>query len=533
MKICEHFIINRLFISFSNSLTIIKLTKENLFLEKGVLSMDDLNYNGLNNYDESNEEIKVNSTEELQEKVNGTEGLNEDTGINNADNGYYKDTISGIQYTQNSEDTYSDDKKGETVNKDLSSSPYYTESCKKSNNNKKGVLLQMIVVALISSIIGGSVVGGFFMFGIPALKSPVQSLLGKGSNMQVNPVVSKNESDFYKRIVIENTDSPVVAIAEKVGPSVVGISVKSTRVSDFWFYSPNESEEQGSGIIIRSDGYIMTNNHVIESALEGSTNNLLKNAKIQVVLPSNPDKPYEATVVGRDSKTDLAVLKIEASSLPAVEFGNSDEIKVGELAVAIGNPGGLEYMGSVTVGVISGLNRTIPITDDKELRLIQTDAAINPGNSGGALVNAEGKLIGVNTAKIGGSGYEGLGFAIPVNKAKEITDSLIEYKYVKGRPSLGIQINTGFTKEVASRFGVPEGVLVYKVEIFSSAYKAGIQKDDIITEFNGVRVKNYDELEKEKSKYKPGDSVKIKIYRYHEEGKGEELTLTVVLDEQK
>jgi len=121
-------------------------------------------------------------------------------------------------------------------------------------------------------------------------------------------------------------------------------------------------------------------------------------------------------------------------------------------------------MGSVTVGVISGLNRTIPITDGKELKLIQTDAAINPGNSGGALVNAEGKLIGVNTAKIGGQGYEGLGFAIPVNKAKEITDSLIQYKYVRGRPSLGIQINSGYTKEIADRYGLPEGVLVYTLK---------------------------------------------------------------------
>lgn len=331
-------------------------------------------------------------------------------------------------------------------------------------------------------------------------------------------------------MVIENSDSSVVvAIAEKVGPSVVGISVKSTAtISDFWFFTPRDTESQGSGIIIRSDGYIMTNYHVIESALNGRTNTLIPNAKIEVILPSDPDTPYPATVVGTDSKTDLAVLKIEANNLPAIEFGDSDKIRVGELAVAIGNPGGLEYMGSVTVGVISGLNRTIPITDGKELKLIQTDASINPGNSGGALVNSEGKLIGVNTAKIGGDGYEGLGFAIPVNKAKEITDSLIEYKYVRGRPSIGIQINSGYTKEIADRYGLPEGVLVYNVEIFSAAYKAGIQKDDIITEFNGVRVKNYDELEEQKNKFKPGDKVKLKIHR-----DGKDITVEVTLDEQK
>ena len=487
--------------------------------------MDDYNYDGLNNHDELINEEKNSVTVES----------NDDTGSEKVDNSYNADALSGAENTQNFENTLGTEKKYETVNKDLSSSPYYTESYKKSKKNKKGVLLQMIVVALMSSIIGGSVVGGFFMFGIPALKSPVQSILGNGAigENDSDSVISKNESDMYRKVVIESADSPVVAIAEKVGPSVVGISVKSTTSNDFWLFSPSQSEEQGSGIIIRSDGYIMTNNHVIEKALSGSTNNLVQNAKIQVILPSNPDKPYDATVVGRDTKTDLAVLKIDASSLPAVEFGNSDEVKVGELAVAIGNPGGLEYMGSVTVGVISGLNRKIPITDDKELKLIQTDASINPGNSGGALVNAEGKLIGVNTAKIGGFDYEGLGFAIPVNKAKEITDSLIEFKYVRGRPSLGIQVNTGFTKEVADRFGIPEGILVYKVEIFSAAYKAGIQKDDVITEFNGVRVKTYEELEEQKNKYKPEDMVKVKIYRYQEEGKGEELTLSVVLDEQK
>ena len=268
----------------------------------------------------------------------------------------------------------------------------------------------------------------------------------------------------------------------------------------------------------------MTNNHVIESALVGTSNDIAQGARIEVILPNEREKAYTAKVVGRDSKTDLAVLKIEKNNLPAVEFGNSDEVKVGELAVAIGNPGGLEYMGSVTVGVISGLNRTIPIADDRYMKLIQTDASINPGNSGGALVNSKGQLIGVNTAKIGGFDYEGLGFAIPINKAKEITDSLIEFNYVKGRPLIGITVETRFTEEIAKRNNLPMGVLVDEVALYSAAHKAGIKRMDIITKFNGVRVKSLEELNNERDKHKPGDIVKVEVYR---EGKTIELELEI------
>ncbi|OPZ83869.1 MAG: Serine protease Do-like HtrB [Firmicutes bacterium ADurb.Bin419] len=289
-----------------------------------------------------------------------------------------------------------------------------------------------------------------------------------------------------------------------------------------------EGSSSGSGIIIRSDGYIMTNNHVISEAVQKGSNKVVNGAKIEVILPNEVDKPYAATVVGRDEKTDLAVLKIDAVDLPAIELGNSDEIKVGELAVAIGNPGGLEYMGSVTAGVISGLNRTIALDQNNELKLIQTDAAINPGNSGGALVNSEGQLIGINTAKISGDGFEGLGFAIPVNKAKEITDNLIEFKYVKGRPSIGISINQSFNEDIAARYKVPAGVLVEDVSPLSGAYNAGLQRGDIITKINGTAIKTYSELNEIKNKNKVGDTIKIEVYR-----DGETLTMEVVLGEDK
>jgi len=413
--------------------------------------------------------------------------------------------------------------------KHLKESSFYTESYSKPKKKKNPVLMQMVIVAIISSLLGGAVSGVVFtQLSGQQLQPTIDSIFDKddttaqkAANLDLNGL----ESDYYRKVVVESADSPVVAIAEKVGPSVVGISVTAQKLQgDFWFFGTKETSEQGSGIIIRSDGYVMTNNHVIESALDGTSNEIAQGAKIEVILPSDREKAYPARVVGRDSKTDLAVLKIEKDNLPVVEFGNSDQVKVGELAVAIGNPGGLEYMGSVTVGVISGLNRTIPITDDRYMKLIQTDASINPGNSGGALVNSKGQLIGVNTAKIGGFDYEGLGFAIPINRAKEITDNLIEFNYVKGRPLIGITVETRFTEEIARQNNLPMGVLVDEVTLYSAAYKAGIKRMDIITKFNGIPVKSVEELNNERDKHKPGEIVKVEVYR---DGKTIELELEI------
>lgn len=412
----------------------------------------------------------------------------------------------------------------------LKEASFYTENYVKPEKKKKGILGQLVLVSVISSIIGGATVGAFLQFGVPAVRPSINSFLneaGISTSDGVQNTLNSGTLDAgsYKKVVIENTDNAVVAIAEKVGPSVVGISIEY-RTQGFIFGTQNGASS-GSGIIIRNDGYIMTNNHVISEAMEGTTQ-VRSGAKIEVILPNEIDKPYTAKVVGRDAKTDLAVLKIEASNLPAIEIGDSDTIKVGELAVAIGNPGGLEYMGSVTAGVISGLNRSMPLDGTNELKLIQTDAAINPGNSGGALVNAEGKLIGINTAKISGSGFEGLGFAIPVNRAKEITDNLIEFKYVKGRPSIGISINPSFNEQIAQRYNVPAGVLVEEVMPLSGAFNAGLRRGDIITKVDGTAVTTHSELENLKNKHKVGENLKVEIYR-----DGATLNLEIILGEDK
>ncbi len=413
---------------------------------------------------------------------------------------------------------------------DLKTSPFYNETYKKPAKGRlKGLLAPMIIVALISSLLTGGIVGAYFTLGLP------QNYQGNnGYNSNNNTLV--NENGGTKKIeIVDQTTSPETVVAEKVSPAIVGIGV-TYQYSDM-FFGTQQSQGSGSGIIFRNDGYIITNNHVIEEAMLGSSGNEISpGSKIEVILPNQVDKPYTATVVGRDPKTDIAVLKINASELPIAEFGNSDEVKVGEKAIAIGNPAGLEFMGSLTSGYISGLNRKIEFEDGKSLRLIQTDAAINPGNSGGALLNSRGEVIGINTSKIGGSGYEGLGFAIPSNSAKEIAESLIQSGYVKGRPQIGISVDTRFNQAIADQNNVPLGILVSDVTPLSAAFKAGIKKGDIITKFNGVTITSFNELETEKNKFKAGETVEITLYRMPENGpadKGTYETLKLTLGEDK
>jgi len=309
------------------------------------------------------------------------------------------------------------------------------------------------------------------------------------------------------KIVYSGTVSPVVPIAEKVSPSIVAISLK-TRSRDF-FGRVYEGQGTGSGIIIDKQGHIITNNHVVEGAND-------------IIVILHDGKELEATLIGRDSQTDLAVIKVDANNLTVAELGDSSALKVGELAVAIGSPMGTEYAGSVTAGIISGLNRTVSIGDDS-IKLIQTDAAINPGNSGGALVNSEGKVIGINTIKFAETRVEGMGFAIPINEAKPIIEDLINNKKVL-RPYLGIQGIT-ISKEEAEQFQLPQGVGVRVVIPGSGADKAGVRRGDIITKIDDKKVLTIEDLIAEIQKHKVGDTVKIEVYNQGNEYK----TLTVKL----
>ena len=293
-------------------------------------------------------------------------------------------------------------------------------------------------------------------------------------------------------------NTPVVRAAKEVGPAVVGITNKA--VARDWFNNQVQVEQGvGSGVIFRADGYIVTNYHVIAGAQE-----------IVVSLPD--ERSFTGQVIGADELTDLAVVKIDATDLKVAEFGNSDDIMVGEPAIAIGNPMGLEFQGSVTSGVISALNRTLDI-NERQLKLIQTDAAINPGNSGGALVNADGKVIGINSAKLAANGVEGMGFAIPINSVRAIVDELMSNGKVL-RPYIGVGV---FDQETAARQGyrlnAEKGVYVEEITLNGPADKAGIRRGDLILEIDGKEINKVGELRAVILEHKAGDTIRVKIER--------------------
>lgn len=311
-----------------------------------------------------------------------------------------------------------------------------------------------------------------------------------GSAVQEQPAAASQE-------VSDARNTPVVRAAKAVGPAVVGITNKA--VARDWFNNPVQVEGAGSGVIFRKDGYIVTNNHVISGAKE-------------IIVSLSDGRSLSGKLVGADELTDLAVVKVDADDLPTAEFGNSDDIMVGEPAIAIGNPMGLEFQGSVTSGVISALNRSLEI-DDRVLKVVQTDAAINPGNSGGALVNADGKVIGINSAKIARSDIEGMGFAIPINTVKQIVDDLMTSGKVT-RPYLGVGI---FDKETAGRYGyilnVDKGVYIQNVTVNGPAYKAGLRQGDIILAIGDKETNKVSDVRNTILDSKVGDTVQVKYER--------------------
>ena len=305
----------------------------------------------------------------------------------------------------------------------------------------------------------------------------------------------------------------VPEIYQKVYPSIVGVRI--TFLSQAYRFGGimmpgQERSGEGSGIIIREDGYIMTNHHVVSEVIDANTRKQLDGTKIEVFLPDDATTAYPAVIVGYDQSTDLCVLKIDKNNLKAAELGDADRLVVGEFVVAIGNPGGMEYMSSVTFGVISGLNRSIQTEGYRNIQLIQTDAAINPGNSGGPLVNTKGEVVGINTAKIRDSQVEGMGYSITSNVVKDLIENLMNRKE---KPTLGVWMEN-LTKESAAMFNIPQmGVLVTDVIENSSADIAGIKRLDLITGFNDMPVLTMDDLRKYVGECEIGDEVVIKILR--------------------
>ena len=306
-------------------------------------------------------------------------------------------------------------------------------------------------------------------------------------------ITSHAEEDTY---ISSDGKLTTTQIHEKVRPSVVGILNYSAENS-------LTADSSGSGIIVSSDGYILTNAHVISGA-----------ANLVVVLDNNEE--YAAQLIGSDVSTDLAVIKIDAENLTAAELGDSDQLKVGEPVVAIGNPAGLNLAGSTTRGIVSGLDRTISVTletgESISMEVIQTDAAINPGNSGGPLINEYGQVIGINSSRLSSSSYDGIGFAIPVNDALPVLEDLIQYGYVTGRVKLGITYYP-ISEVVGAMSGYTPGLLVYSVDVTMDVYAKGLRAGDIITEMDGKSVTSKEAIKTILDGKKPGDTLKITFVR--------------------
>ena len=399
-----------------------------------------------------------------------------------------------------------------------------TANSKKSKINNGG-FGKTVLVPFVSGVVGCAVVVGT-CFGIPSIRT---KLLGSSTPSTSTNSSTSDVSGYVSQTSLSNYSDTAVYAANKILPSVVGIEVQY-NVNSMLSMFGNRGQSQtatatGSGIIISEDGYILTNNHIVSTSSSSSNSSssnyysVSEAEKVTVTL-FNDDKTYDAKIVGTDEQTDLAVIKIEKTDLPKAEFADSDNIKVGEFAMAVGNPLGMQS--SITCGVVSAVNRKITDSDEKEFTLIQTDAAINAGNSGGALVNSQGQVIGINTLKLQGTGIEGMGFAIPINSTTDITSQLIQYSKVK-RPYIGIT-GMDLSENTAKANNLVKGIYVKAIDDFSAAEKAGVKIGDVIIEADGTKISTMDELNSIKNKHSIGDEMKIKVNR---DGQEKELTLTL------
>ena len=380
-----------------------------------------------------------------------------------------------------------------------------------------------ILLPFFSGIVGCALVIGT-CFGVQSIKEKLTGDTNSKATVQTSTGTTSN------LISLSNYSNTAVFAANKILPSIVGIEVTYTATSNsiFSFGAPSSqtATATGSGIIISEDGYILTNNHVVDTSSSSSYSyyDISDATSVKVKLNSSTygnDATFDAKIVGKDSQTDLAVLKIDKTGLTAAEFGNSDEAVVGEFVMAVGSPLGLDT--TVTQGIISAVNREVE-SDGTKYVCIQTDAAINSGNSGGALVNSDGKVIGINTLKLSGSGVEGIGFAIPINSTLDVTDQLINHNKVL-RPYIGIS-GIDLDDSTAKKYNLVVGVYVKTVQNFSPAEKAGLQSGDVIVKADGKDIKSMDELNEVKNSHNIGDTINLKVNR-----KGEEKDITVTLEE--
>lgn len=383
------------------------------------------------------------------------------------------------------------------------------EMSKSSSSNVKSVV-KTVLISFISAIVGAVCAVLIYSNFSTAGSDTVDT--ASGQNNSISEVFNANLS----QVSLSNYSDTAIYAANKALPSMVSIS-EEYDVN----YMGLSRTSSGSGVIISEDGYILTNNHVISSSDSSSFYQVSDAKSIKVTLYGDKTE-YDATIVGSDEQTDLAVLKIDKTGLTAAEFGDSNSVLVGEFVLAIGDPYGLKN--SVTAGIISALNREMTV-DNRVYKVIQADCAINSGNSGGALVNSKGQVIGITTLKLAGSGIEGVSFAIPINDTISIYKELIEKGKI-ARPFLGIS-GLAIDEATAIRNGLTKGIYVDSVVKSSGAEQAGLTSGDVIVKFDGKQVTTMDELNEIKNTKNIGDTVEIEFYR-----KNEYKKVNVILGEQ-
>lgn len=355
-----------------------------------------------------------------------------------------------------------------------------------------GSAIIIILAVIIFNISGGTV--GSVNYQIPS-GGRLEGQYVNDDDIPTAPNVFPDENGPQISVWGKGTDKKLSAseVYQNVSPSIVCITSYEGG-KDYVLDAIGE----GSGIILTEDGYIATNSHVVDDS---------KATGVMVTLFD--EREFLGTVIGVDVKTDLAVLKIDAEGLTPAKFADSDKASVGQDVFAIGNPGGIDFLNSLTTGTLSAVNRLL---SSGYIKYIQTDAAINPGNSGGALVDEYGRVIGMNTAKIVASGYDNMGFAIPSNDIIEIINKLIKYGKVIDRGTLMVSVKD-CTLYMSKSNSIPQGVIIYTIQSGSPLKKTQVQENDIITSINDVKVTSSVELIDELKKYKPDDTVKLTLYR--------------------
>ena len=368
---------------------------------------------------------------------------------------------------------------------------------KKTSHFNKGLTKNILIVALVIVLGGASGFGGAYLYGKTNRTSSSQTVIYEtAENVSANTGTS--------------SETTVEEVVSKVADSVVEIATESVTTSSY--LGKYVTSGAGSGVIVTANGYIVTNYHVIEDAKK-------------ITVTTTDGTQYEATVVGSDSDTDLAILKIEVTGLTSAVLGNSSNLLTGQSVIVIGNPLG-SLGGSVTTGIISALSREITISGNT-MTLLQTNAAVNPGNSGGGLFDLNGNLVGIVNAKSSGEDVEGIGFAIPIDTAKTVIEDLINQGYVSGRFKLGVSLTDVTTQQQAYQYNVSElGVYVSSVDTDSNASKGGIKSGDRIVSIDGEEVSSASEVSTIIKSHTAGDKITIIVSR-----NSSQRTLTITLEE--